>query len=379
MMKTMNIRILMIAAFFAVMLMGCSSNGTIEEIVQEEVPIEFSSSANKSTRAAINSIEDLAKAGGFDVWGYKAKTASPMNWEEGWYNVFKETNVKAVNTSDVEYSAPDTENKTDATKWTYDEKRYWDKMCTYAFYAAAPTGAGFAFVSGDNQADSGSKLLKISGVTGGASDAEGTKDLLISRQVVIRNGAENTWQNVDFTFHHIMSKVQVKFATQINNAKVTVKALEMTGWDAAPYTFTQNANYELGATTSDKKDSWERSGNDQAGTASFLKASETAVELKAKTENGTTNIVGEPSRSYLMVPQAVSSLKFKVTYTIEYTEADGTKITDTFTGVEATLGAQIWATDCVTTYTLNIQPTSIRFSVSSVAWSGNSNSTVIVQ
>jgi len=380
--KNIKIALLMYAAMMvAVVLTGCSGNDFVEEVELEERAIEFTSSTNNATRGSISNTTDLAKAGGFDVWGYKAKTASPMNWEDGWYQVFNGTRVYADTTKTVSYQEPDTENNTDPTKWTYTDKRYWDQKSSYAFYAAAPTGAGFTFVTGNDQADSGSKLFKITGVTGGASNAKDTKDLMISRNVQKRDGATDRWKNVDFTFNHIMSKVQVKFATEVSGATVTIKEMKIEGWDNAPYNFTQRADY-----LTKKTNEWASADNNSvAGTAIFMKDDsglddETMRDdVKLVLDNsieGPNNIVGAPAVSYIMVPQTIDNLDITLSYTITY--SDG--VTDTFNNVKATLKNQTWTTDCVTTYTLIIRPTSIRFSVSNLYWSENNNtSTVIVQ
>lgn len=358
--KNSKIGILKLTAMLiAVMLTGCSGVDFVEEIELEEMPIEFSSTTQNTTRAAISNNAELATAGGFAVWGYKTKTEG-LDWANNpCYTIFDNEKVYSNGNNGAYIEGA-------ATNWTYATKKYWDLKSTYCFYAAGPasgnTAGTLTLVDGSSAND---KHFEISGVSS-MSSADDSKynDFIITRQPVIRNGS-NTVDNVDFDFHHVMSKVALKFKAGIDDCTITVTDVKMSGWSTQKCNFTQSLNYTAGENTTE----WslpEGKSHNKAGVAAFQTTNATMTGLNSEAAT---------SSYWIMVPQAVQNLKFTVSYTITY--SDG--ITDTFENVEGTLTNQNWYTDCQTTYTLTISPKPIKFNVSSVTWTGNSDATIIVQ
>jgi len=372
-MKKFQIALLMIAAMIsAVVLSGCSSSDFVEEIELEEVAIEFSSSTNNATRSAINSESNLATAGGFDVFAYKAKIdGSSVNWSNGWYNVFNGTNV--------------TGKRNDNTwSWSYSNTRYWDKTCGYAFYAVAPHNTNTSLVyldddgaekSVEDNTNKANLSIKIANVKSGRSTDANTKDYLITRGAVQRNGSNNT-EKVNFEFHHVMSKVSVnlKAADGMTGCAITVKEVKMTGWSTQSCTFIQNSTTVPNNDLSEWHLPETVSSHNKSGNATFKFGGDDGVTFG----KGQTTETASSADYWIMVPQAIPSgqLKFTVSYTITY--RDG--VVESFTDVECVIPtAQNWWTDCHTTYTLTISPDPIKFDVTSVSGYGSQSSTVVVQ
>lgn len=386
-MKIMNIRILMIAAMVVAILTACSSNEAIDPSRNEleDVLIDFSSETNKATRTTITTNKDLADAGGFYVWGWKAPTPSSpendgqvgadVNWSTSTntaiYQVFQKQNVTS-NTGDGAYQVGT------ATNWTYSPKKYWDRRANYIFYAAGPAGkegraaaADIELVFPEGSTNINEQLFQINGVPSLSSKDPLCNDFIIDRDIYEKIGKEDYNKNVDFTFHHIMSKVVVKLKAGVPDCTITVTDLKATGWDNAKYDFLQERPT---VPKEANKDEWklpEGSVSNKAGLAVFLDstAGDEGISFSSDSEDAVV------PTSYIMVPQEVSGLTFTVSYKITY--SDG--ITDTFKNVEGTLTNQKWYTDCLNIYTLTISPQPIKFNVSSVGWTGNSDATIIVQ
>lgn len=370
-MKKFQIALLMIAAMIsAVVLSGCSSSDFVEEIELEEVAIEFTSSTSNTTRSAINSESDLAAAGGFDVFAYKAKIeGSSVNWSNGWYNVFNGTNVTSTD---------------NGSNWSYSNTRYWDTTCDYAFYAVAPHNSNTSLVYLEDGAeksvadykDKSDKLsIKIEKVESGRSTDTKTKDYLITRSAVNRHGSNNS-EKVNFDFHHVMSKVSVnlKAADGMTGCKITVKEVKMTGWSTQSCTFIQNSTTVPNNDLSEWHLPETVSSHNKSGNATFKFGGDDGVTFG----KGQTTETASSADYWIMVPQAIPAgqLKFTVSYTITY--SDG--VVESFTDVECVIPtAQNWWTDCHTTYTLTISPDPIKFDVTSVSGYGSQSSTVVVQ
>lgn len=368
--KKFNIALLMIAAMMvAVVLSGCSDTDLIEEVVLEEMPIDFSSTTNKNTRAAITNNKDLADAGGFYVWGWKTKTEG-LSWASGNpYQVFNGVNVYS-NGNDGAYDA------SAATNWTYDVKKYWDAKCTYCFYAAGPVNTAEHPTAGTislvDKGDVDQKVFQITDIESLSTDDTRYNDFVIDRTLAgegVKKQAKT--DNVDFQFRHVMSKVKVALVTEVPNATITVTDIKMSGWDNAKYDFEQNPAFDDTNSASYRTDTWKRQGDKVTGEAVFLQNG--SVQLNEA--NGSEKF-GNVSTSYIMVPQKISKLIFTMSYRIDY--SDGTY--DTFDNVTATLQKEMtWSGDCVTTYTLRIQPKEIKFNVSVAGWSESGTYTVVIQ
>lgn len=322
----------------ATMFAACTQTDFVNE-VPESAPqaIGFENYVAKSTRAAINSEADLANEGGFVVWGYKTKTAG-LKWDgtNTITQIFDAINVKGTEDN-----------------WTYDNKKYWDKMSTYNFYAVAP----YSPVSGTYSID-GAKdgHITITGVK--SALATNSDDFLLARggQKDVDGNYTNAHAKVGFTFNHIMSKVTLKLQCGGINAgdKITVTSLTMSGWNNNDGKFVQKLDNT--PTTATEISEWSGTTAGTAGVAEFTGT----YELTPATGEGTASIVSVDS--YIMVPQSVATLTFTLNYTIKYASGD----TEDFVAHSGKLTNQIWGTDTHTTYTIIVGPAPIEFEVTNV-------------
>lgn len=363
---TMNKYIYMFAAA-GLVLAGCSENDVRNDIDTEKA-IDFVANASKTTKAEITNEDELATAGGFVVWGYKAKTAATMDWTDGLVTVFNKQNVTPKASNEGSYIAPDEETKVDNTAWTYSPKKYWDVNATYAFYAIAPlqpTDVTYS-ITGDN---AGAKMIKIEGATGNISTS--AVDYLIDRNGNIgRKGSEDAWKNVDFTFNHIMAKLGFKVQRQAGvTATITVTEMKMTGWNSNAGTFTQSANATPNTIECSE---WEQSDG-TAGSATLVGEGKTQTSVVLSTDNAS-----ELTDKYIMVPQAITyskpdagvetGLTFSLKYTLSYTadQHNGTAYSEDFEVEGVIPSTQTWGTDSYTIYTVKVGPKPIEFDVESI-------------
>lgn len=325
----------MVLSTAAMVLAGCAQN---EELNPVETPININAITEKASKAAINSPENLAAAGGFYVWGYKTI--------DSWSTSTQIFNKQSVTSTSGTYNSSATE-----TSWTYTPTKYWDKNATYNFYAAGPNTATWSFATTDNGKTG---KIGLSGAQSLRNDDETSNDYVICRSVV--NNPANYLDNVNFTFNHIMSKIMVKLKTNVTDATITVTELTMTGWNNADGSFEQNKVSAFSAAEK-KNDEWTlATGGSTTAAATFVIAD---GEKTLVTESPTAL-----ASHFIMVPQtiAASGLSFTVTYTIKYSD----NITETQTKTGTLAAAQTWATDCVTTYTLTVGPDPITFDVVTV-------------
>lgn len=326
---------------------ACSETDFVNPVPETEQEIGFDNHVGKSTRAEITDEAALAKEGGFVVWGWKTPTSNKA-WASA-TQIFNEVNVYDASTELGE--------KGDATVWTYDNKKYWDKTSTYNFYAVAPynpsSGAEYSCT------DPATGLITITGAKSALATA--SDDFLIDRDGVKDVSGDAPHAKVGFDFNHVMAKVTLQLLSgDINEGDViTVTKLTMSGWNSNNGTFVQNSGY-VASTTNHSE--WTLTDG-TAGTVTFSKDG-------GYTLNETTAVAVE--NSYIMVPQtiAASTLKFTVDFTITYKDDDANpenNVTEEFVGHEGTLAtAQTWGTDTHTTYTIKVGPQPIEFDVTSV-------------
>ena len=339
------------------MFAACAETDLVNEISVEEAPkaIEFDAFANKTTRAAINSVVGLQTEGEFTVWGWKYQESTP---------------TQIFNAQQVIYDEEE--------GWGYTPTQYWDKTATsYKFYAVAPK-AGNATYSITNE-----KNIKIENVSSG--DGKTATDYLIDREgVTIDNIAENQVPNIgeeiEFKFSHIMSKITVVVKHNVtSNATpqptVVLTNLAMSGWNNSKGTFTQDKMVEKEVTddpkteevesgTEEVLEEWELTENNKSGNHAFLTSAE-----EAKTLNKTDLVeIG----SYLMVPQKDVDLKFTISYKIGE---------ETFLAHTGTIENQTWETNTHYTYTIIVGPSSIQFGTPTITnWTiGNTGNGTTIQ
>lgn len=324
----------------ATMFAACTQSDFVNE-VSEEAPqaIGFENYVGKSTRAEINSEENLATEGGFVVWGYKTKTVDPVLWNgtNDIATIFDGVNVKGTKDN-----------------WTYDNKKYWDKTSSYNFYAVAPyqPESGTYSLLGENLSEKATNgYIKITGVK--SAPAATSDDFLLARggQKNVSGDYTVTHDKVSLNFNHIMSKVTLALACGgINTGdKITVTSLTMTGWNENDGVFTQSL--DATPTVTNNIEEWNIATPSIAGNAAF-------TGPYNLTPGGENAEVG----SYIMVPQSVAKLTFTLDYTITY-KAGGT---EDFVAHSGELTAQTWGTDTHTTYTITVGPAPIEFEVNTV-------------
>ena len=323
----------LILAAVAGLLASCTQNEEIVKISEKDSPIQFEEFINKSTRAEIKDEQALANAGGFWVWGYKAKTTG-LNWA---------TSEKTTIFTKQKVTGTDATNPT----WSYTPLKYWDKTSTYKFFAGGPvnfTGGGTLAWADD-----------VFTVTGAVSSkaANSQSDFVIDRIANVENGTRTVGTPVNLEFHHIMAKLMFKVQRTVES-EIKITSLTMTGWNADTGNFTQTKfdgtwseinNSEWSFTTSSNVAGNVTLIGSGAGDESITLNSNDAVELKDM---------------YIMVPQdiAANALTFTLTYTL-----DGETFSDQ---VGKLTTAQKWGTDTSNSYTIKIGPDAITFDVTKV-------------
>lgn len=314
------------------MFAACAQTDVVNEVNVESTPqvIGFETFANKATRAEIKDVTALEKVG-FSVWGYKAPTATPMDWDAQ-YTVFN--NVAVTH---------------DGSAWGYTDKQYWDRTSTYKFYAAAPVQPGGVTYG----IDANTGMISITGAA--SAKSTDSNDFLIDRDGKVPvdgayTGTEHA--DVDFDFHHIMSKLSFKLKAAVaENIRVT--KLTMTGWNGGNGNFGQiwnvtpssAENYAEWSIPSTAPGNVDLVGTGAGNSYIDLPAAGTAVDVQDE---------------YIMVPQAIAAngLTFTIDFVIDEEEFIGQ------VGKLAT--AQVWGTDAHITYTISVGPDKIDFNVTDV-------------
>ena len=99
--------------------------------------------------------------------------------------------------------------------WKYEGTQYWIAGADYKFYAVAPmTNGGWSVKTGTTPSHDGATLS--------FTTTDGNQDLLYA-PIVTREGANNDYSAVAFTFQHILSKVKFSFKNGYNASAATIK------------------------------------------------------------------------------------------------------------------------------------------------------------
>lgn len=318
----------------ALMFAACAQFDTVNEVPESEPQaIGFETFSKKITRAEISD-EEALKSVGFNVWGYKAATADPMDWDDQ-YTVFNNVEVTFQ-----------------GGKWGYVDKQYWDRTSTYKFYAVAPnqpTGVTYSI-------NAGTGMITIDGVESAKSSA--SNDFLIDRDGNIGvdgNYAGTDHNPVDLNFHHVMSKVSFKLKAAVPEA-ITINSLTMSGWNNNKGTFVQTKT-ETPAAATDITEWTITAGT--AGSVVLVGAGAGDAD-GAITLNADMTTTANVKDTYIMVPQSIdeNTLTFTISFTI-----DGEKFVNQVGKLST---EQIWGTDAHTIYTISVGPDVIDFNVTNV-------------
>lgn len=194
----------------ALLMCACSVNDVINVPVIDEVPIGFNVGSVDNVTRGVN-FGDMGEKSGdmaanentFEVWA----------WKHGKDN----STIQIFDDEYVEYHS-DSEQAT--TKWEYGPPlRYWDRTAWYEFYAASSSGYVFDI-------DSDTKLFSyfidddkgLYGIVYPMYLGNSVFDALVADKVTCSKGQANQGNasdnNVEFTFHHILSKLNVLVKTR---------------------------------------------------------------------------------------------------------------------------------------------------------------------
>ena len=100
------------------------------------------------------------------------------------------------------------------TDWKYNGTQYWIAGANYDFYAVAPFNGGWNVKADTTPSKAGATLS--------FTTTDGTQDLLYA-PIVTREGTNNDYSAVAFTFQHILSKVKFSFKNGYNASAATIK------------------------------------------------------------------------------------------------------------------------------------------------------------
>ena len=243
-------KIHLIAAAIAI-LTSCSSESIFNEIKDESprTPITFSSYSEKSTKAdtgdntSMNNLEFFHST--FSVYGTKKDLDNEIQY------VFGDTALKIGTTCTYTGNGDGTFH---GSNWSYGEERFWDKWSTYNFIAYAPADheknplsftygtaqevgplggeegrdilAPDYYLIGTNLQQAGPSLApKEKGFNVFGQDL----DLMTCNPYPTRNGKDQS--TVDFTFHHILAKLNVSITktADMNEGTVIIDSIIITG------------------------------------------------------------------------------------------------------------------------------------------------------
>ncbi|MEG1615341.1 MAG: fimbrillin family protein [Bacteroidales bacterium] len=320
----------------ALTLASCTTNDDVLDTAMQ-TPMEFSSFVNKGTKAPIGNDGDSAiTAHQFGVWGYKYKSSISTPETKDFVTVFGNIPVRH-----------------DGVAWTYitgnEKLRYWDKTCTYDFYAYAPKETLTATSS--KTATTTTLTVSNFNVNNVATPRTGdnpTKymdhtDLLIA-DAIERCVDYNNSQK--FTFRHVLSNVSInvkKKAGFAGDVKFTSAVLREVTNKATSYvhTFTkaQGVDQNQGSST------WNISTSGH--TSNFSSAQHTTTVIS---EEGIPLFT-----EMLMIPQRIGESTFDIVYTING---------ETFTRTLNFAGT--WAANQKITYNIEISANAIEFGVTTV-------------
>lgn len=249
---------------------SCTQNEVLN--VNENRAINFDGFVGKPTKAAVNSVDDLAA---FQVFGGYG-TDGALDYD----NVYDDVAV----TKSGENS-PYT--------WTPAETKYWQQGYKYTFNAYAP-----ALGSGKGTASVGENGVTITDFV--ASDGE--TDLLIAETKTVNATSTIPSGAVQFTFNHVLSMIRFTFSTTLVGVNITISDLKV---NQVP----NKATYTAAASNNG---SWETMDNN----------SKVDYSLTVSGSITSDNSTGKKSSSEkIVIPQSFGSTGLTVTFKLNATGA----------------------------------------------------------
>ncbi len=210
--------ILFLAA--AAMFAACTNDSFRSDIEESQVEIGFSTYIQKPVASKADNSSAINKNG---------LEAYHKNFVVNGFKTVATTETQVFEDQRVVYN--DAENK---KVWEYSPVSYWDKSASkYSFYAAAPETARWEF-------DEDGKYYTISDftVTGtslaldeidtpDAAAVFDEEDLMIATDIPAHTAFTTT--AVNFTFNHILSRLNIAISTSITDGIVTLTSLTVNG------------------------------------------------------------------------------------------------------------------------------------------------------
>lgn len=354
-MKKSYILLSAVVALFA----ACSDNDSFKEVVngqQTEQALSFSAFANKVTKGTNSTaLNDFYTVFGVYSWktvnGQVVSDAVFDNHPNEYFTVdgSGSTVYKTSGKPSVEWNLPSDFGTGEGKKgyWYYESVRYWDKMASsYQFFAIAPYEAtptytvsagnhNISIATNEAMYDiSTEKNLALAANTengpivpqAALSFSGFKKDYMIADKVTVSPTANVTSSDLQLTFHHILTKLNVKI--QMSSAYKGVQTLKVNKFEIA--NLAKKAYFEMDGDDM-TADSWTKASKATEGNKYSLKV-ETAYAL-ANAEEATDNHTGKYWIETLIFPQAT-------TCQIGGPQATATNLTDCYLFIQYQIGEE---------------------------------------
>lgn len=383
---------------------SCSDTNSLNKV--EETPIGFANTyIGKITKA--NAGEMTGGTNGtlfttdntMEVWGWKNNPNSTT------------PNSQVFDDQLVTYDA----SLTGTTKWKYSPLKYWDRAASYKFYAVAPHDK-FTIdeeLEDANAADrkfhatsvptiqtlmdnNGTSKIKLATDDSGAGTKSTAIDYLVAAMVSCSAGASNQGNNttdhdVDFTFNHILSKLNVKVVTStaFSNSGTVYPQIKLNKLDLKIAGLANQYDQKTAGTVTPAAtdgDIW--TGESAEATITSFNAGGTTVapQLLSTTAFDAASYFIAPTKTGTTSPEVAagtSTVKIQATYTIYYD--GGSNPTSSEVCVSDVLpitNLTRFGQNTVNNLTITIDPQAIYFDVVTVNdWSTEEgqNGTITVQ
>lgn len=308
------------AAIFA----ACTNDSVRENIAEDQVEIGFSTYIQKPVASKADN-----------------SNATEVNSLSNYHTTFVVNGYKNVAGNDVQVFADQLVTFADS-KWGYSPVSYWDKSAAhYSFYAAAPQTTSWTFnnntkgkyysISGFTLIGNSLELTANDDFSASASFSGVDTDLMIATD--IDNHTDFTETAVNFTFNHILSRLNISIAkaSDLSAAKVTLQSLTINKMkNVGDFDESKVSGTDLSNGTVER---WTASGSatiSNASDATDLTVTEVkqwiyqglvipqTVEVEAINLDGTKSDGEVVAKPYLTINYSISTTSGTVTNTQEY-------------------------------------------------------------
>lgn len=205
-----NFHFLAVAALGTFMLASCSSDEVISSPETPSKAIDFKAMANKSTRAGVNT----ANLDRFRVYGCNMDAGTTDNHVASFDFVYVEKGETGV--------------------WAYEPVQFWAPNKDYYFVALSTntTDRAWSFSVPATHDETltpasfkgyGTVTMNLTQEISGADDANADQDLVYSYATRTTDADITNSSAVDFTFHHMLSRLGFTFVNAFTNTDYTFK------------------------------------------------------------------------------------------------------------------------------------------------------------